>query len=327
MGLAPALYGALRESLRGPVAVEVVARLAAAGGARPVTAALAVHAGVPGAEAEARREVRRTTAANLDLLAGLERPLRSLERAGVRWAAVKGLDHLVRLYPGLEWRSMLDADLLVHPEDLARSREVLVEAGFMPASGTPAVQPGLCFSDGRVSVDLHRRITRRGGFDEDVAWLLRGTGSSAFEGCPVRMMAAPQALAAASLFLAKDGFFSAMVRAERVAELGLLADAAEPGGEHEAWAGLAACGAGRVARRARSLVEWVRGGARPAWTDPGFGGAAAGSGSPPALLRRLLRGARLQDSARDTAGWLRAQIGSFVLQRLSGRRLGAWRTG
>jgi hypothetical protein len=288
---------------------------------------LARHAGsvqtVSGAAA-AQQVLRGTVAGNLYLLAALTPAARGLEEAGLRWAAVKGLDHLARIYPGLEWRQMCDVDLLAHPDDVGAAQRVLEGVGFVPFVGTPAVQPGRCSTKAAASVDLHRCLVRRGGFVEDVDWLLEDTSVVDLEGCPVRLMAPARALAAHTLLLAKDGFFAEMVLAERVVELGLLAEAAGPDGEAEAWARLERWGAGRVAVRGRDLLAWLRGGERPDWADRGFGEPGAGVGAPPSMARRLLRGASLQGSPRVAARWMAAQVRSFLLQRLSGRRLGRW---
>jgi hypothetical protein len=174
------------------------------------------------------------------------------------------------------------------------------------------------------SIDLHRRLVRRGGFVEDLDWLLDETSLVHLQGCPVRLMAAPQTLAAHALLLAKDYFCSAMVRAERAVELGLLADAAGAAGEVEAWSRLEEWGAGRVARCARDVVAWLRGGPHPGWAEKSFGGPDAGFGKPPVMARRLVRGAWLQGSARNAARWTLAQTWSFVLQRISGRRWAEW---
>lgn len=323
---APALFRSARAAFAGG---EVSALPGALTGNRPraLLAALARRCG-PSADADveaARHHVLRAAVATNLMLVGSFQPVAGgFEKAGIRWAALKGLDHLARLYPGLEWREMTDVDLLVRREDVRAAEGELGALGFEPFVGTPAVQPGRCFTKGMASIDLHRRLVRRGGFVEDLDWLLSETRLVHFYGCPVRLMAAPQALAAHALLLGKDGFFASMVRAERIAELGLLADAAGTTGEAEAWVRLERWGAGRVAWCARDIVDWLREGRRPLWIEDDFGEQEAGFGKPPAMIRRLLRGAWLQGSALNAARWSLVQSRSFALQRFSGRRWGSW---
>jgi hypothetical protein len=294
---------------------------------RPLTCALARASSCTsqvGEEAALQDVLHSTAARNLLLLAALKPVVKKFEDSGIRWAALKGIDHLARLYPGLEWREMADVDLLVHREDVGAAQALLKELGFDPWAATPSVQPGRCYSDGVVSIDLHRRLVRRGGFVEDTGWLLENTRLGQLAECPVRLMEPPQALTTSALFLAKDGFLAKMVRAERVVELGLLAESAGLAGEGQAWARLAQWGAVRVARCARDLLTWLRGGARPSWLEKDFGGSTAGFGEPPSLTRRLIRGAWLQGSARQAAGWTLAQSWNFMVHRASGRRWASW---
>lgn len=59
------------------------------------------------------------TAQNLVTLGDFRPLAEDMETAGMRWAALKGLDHLARFYPGPQWRVMGDVDVLVHPDCLA----------------------------------------------------------------------------------------------------------------------------------------------------------------------------------------------------------------
>ena len=90
------------------------------------------RAGLVGAEALARLDAvrRRLRADNLLLLARADEALDRLAAAGVTPIALKGLDLLERVYPGVDLRTMDDVDLLVRREELGAALAALEAGGF-----------------------------------------------------------------------------------------------------------------------------------------------------------------------------------------------------
>ncbi len=272
----------------------------------------------------ARRVVRTVVTSNLAALGGFAETAQAFEQAGVRWVALKGLDHLARLYPGVEWRRMLDFDILVPSAEVTAAAKILEAHGFVAVMPrVPRTQPGFAMSKGRVSVDLHVAVHRRGAFAVNEEWLLADRSEVAVDRVPIRICAAPQAFAAAAMLIAKDGYFPAMVNPVRLVELALLEDLLGAGDHEVVTSVMRRWGASRVLTRSRALTGWVKGGLRPRWAE-------AGLGEPhvrvelPGLGRRFLRSVELQDTLAQKLTFGLREASVFLAQRATGRRLASW---
>lgn len=111
-----------------------------------------------------------TLARNLRARRALDSVCGPLAQSGVRWVLLKGAALLETVYPDAGLRPMLDVDLLVPDEDMARAAAVLEELGYEQAAPfrDPAMRqwlwqeqarwPPLVAPDDAVVVELHRRL-------------------------------------------------------------------------------------------------------------------------------------------------------------------------
>jgi len=252
------------------------------------------------------------------------------EEHRIRWAALKGLDHLARFYPGPEWRAMADVDVLVHPEDLGLALRLLAERGFAKsdAAVAPDLAPAVSVSNGSTFIDVHRRLVRGGCDRIPVDAFHSDTTLDNFEDVPVRLLQPGDALAASALLLAKDLFMARSTNPCRVVELALLAEIAGDGAVSHQRSRLRRWGVGRFFDRSLQLADWVRGRIqRPAWLEDGFGDPARYVGPEINRWRYMFKCAALQDSPAGAARFLSTNLagkiralkpGPPVLQRTSG---------
>lgn len=253
-------------------------------------------------------------ARNLMLLGDFRPVAESLEEHGVRWTALKGLDHLARFLPGPEWRAMADVDILVHSDDLEMALRLLGERGFTESRGlaVPILAPAVSVSNGGAFIDVHRRLVRGGCDRVPPDAFVSDTTLVSFEGVPVRLPQPGDALAASALLLAKDLFMARSTNPCRVVELALLAEIAGDGAIARQGDRLRAWGIGRFFDRSLELADWVRGrGARPVWLEDGFGDPARYVGPEINRWRYMFKCAALQDSPTNAA--------RFLLNNLAGK--------
>lgn len=287
---------------------------------------------VPRALVERGRPASIVVAARNAALLGAFKPVaESFEERSVRWAALKGLDHLARLFPGPEWRAMADVDILVHPHDMDLALGILAAHGFTETSlvGVPHLAPAVSVSNGGAFVDVHRRLVRGGGDRIPPGAFLDHTTLAIVENMPVRISRPGDALATSALLLAKDLFLAHTTNPCRAVELALLAELAGDEAIADLRAQLRRWGVGRLFDRTLALADWVRGRAgRPAWLDDGFGDPARYVGSGINKWRYMLTCAAMQDSpvsatrflATNLAGKLRAVLTGLPMRN---RRSGA----
>jgi hypothetical protein len=271
---------------------------------------------------ELRRRLADVAAANALRLRRLRPVLESFESRKLRWAALKGLDHLARLYPDLSWRPMGDVDVLVHPDDLAAARMSLEGEGFRLTSPRASwMDHALGYHDQSVRLDLHRSPCRRWTHRVAVADLLEATSESTVDGAPVRLFAPAAAFLAHALVLGRDRFSPSVVHGGRLVEIALLEERLPPGSLEQSAATMAGWRASKVFRRARELSAWVRGEAeKPVWWR------SEATVQLPGLLRwtEWRERARLQDGPREATRYLAAEVGTSLLRIVTLRRLGVW---
>lgn len=260
-------------------------------------------------------------ARNAALLETFRPVAESFEERGVRWAALKGLDHLARMFPGPEWRAMADVDVLVHPDDTDLSLEILSSHGFAGTSpaAVPRLAPAVAVSKGGAYVDVHRRLLRGGGDRIPAGAFLDHTALFSIEGMPVRLMGDGEAFAASALLLAKDLFLAHTTNPCRVVELALLAELAGDETIADLRARLCQWGARRLFDRSHALADWTRGRAgRPGWLDEGFGDPARFVGPEINRWRYMFGCAAMQDGPIRASRFLAANLAG-KLNRSIGR--------
>jgi hypothetical protein len=104
---------------------------------------------------------------NLFLAGALLKILDALRASGIRALAYKGPALAALLYGNITLREMSDLDILIEPGSISAARNLLIEQGYQPAFTLTRKQEEAClssdceseFSDGKVAVDLHWRIT------------------------------------------------------------------------------------------------------------------------------------------------------------------------
>lgn len=267
------------------------------------------------------REGLRVGGRNVRILEELRAISDALESERISWAALKGLDALVRFYPGLEWRMMADVDLLVAPRDLARAIAVLSHLGFGHAD---ASAPGrhaahaVSMTNGVLHVDLHRGLLHAGADAVRVEALLERTSLGEAGGVPVRTLSPGAAFATSALLLAKDLFLPATTSPCRVVELALLHEMA---GEDAVDAAHAAMRRWRVRRhfeRAVSVARWIaRDEPRPEWLDARFGDPVAFAGPTIGRTRFMLATAAMQDDLYRAGRFLAVNFADHLRRRVS----------
>lgn len=271
---------------------------------------------------------RHSVARNLVQLTEAATLFEVLNASGLRWVVIKGADALARIYPGPEWRRMLDLDLLVHPEDLDEFMALLLVEGMnLSHESTPATAPGIELVRGHLHLDVHRGLSH--GFPGDegrVSWLLEEWLEGELLEVPVRLMEPARAFAAAALLVAKDIYLPQLVRPLRLAELALTADHAGRDAEGNALNQLRQQGAERIAQRTHDLIGWLRGGSPPDWLDSGYGKPQAIADGLPSRPRRLFAAAGLVDDSWSRIGYIVRRSVLHALFAVSGGRLAAWKS-
>ena len=114
-----------------------------------------------------RRQSFQHNLGNLFLAGALLKILDAMRLAEVRALAYKGPALAVSLYGDITLREMSDLDILIEPASISAARKALVKLGYQPAFALTPKQEAArldsdCeseFSDGKVVVDLHWRIT------------------------------------------------------------------------------------------------------------------------------------------------------------------------
>lgn len=88
-----------------------------------------------------------------------------LESAGIDFAVLKGIATAHLDYPDPTWRQFGDADVLVHPQSLAATRELLERCGWRQGYALPRHHErfthAVTFVRAGVELDLHQRIGHR----------------------------------------------------------------------------------------------------------------------------------------------------------------------
>lgn len=135
-----------------------------------------------GVQAELAGDRLRAGAENVCRLSALRKVTDALAQEGVAVMALKGVALLDLAYPDVSLRPMVDIDLLVPPDDIARAEAVILDLGFISArpaaaDGTPGgprqskyAYPLLVRPDGRVCIDLHRHLLPGAAFDLAGFW-------------------------------------------------------------------------------------------------------------------------------------------------------------
>lgn len=245
----------------------------------------------------------------------------SFEARGVRWAALKGLDSCCRLFPGSEWRPMVDVDVLIHPSDANTAAEVLNDLGFS-IEGDSFVTSRLAMAVAAVRnrhfVDLHRYLIRTGGDAIPGGVFLDGATLSDIHGIPVRLLRLDLAFAANALLLAKDLFLAQTTNPSRLVELALLAemvgDCAIDAARRQMWA----WHTGRLFERTMAVVDWVRArSGRPLWLDDRFGDPAVYAGPVVGRWRYMFGCAALQDSPLRAGRFLAVNCANWIRKRIA----------
>jgi hypothetical protein len=255
---------------------------------------------------------------NAALLEAFRPVAESFEERGVRWAALKGLDHLARMFPGPEWRAMADVDVLVHPHDTDLALRLLSDHGFARMGPLEAARmvPAVSVSNGGAFVDVHRRLVRGGGDRIPPGAFLDHTTLADVDGVPVRLSRAGDALAASALLFAKDLFLAHTTNPCRAVELALLAELAGDETVVELRSQLRRWGVGRLFDRTLALSDWIRGRAgRPGWLDGGFGDPALYVGPDIGRWRYMLTCASLQDGPVSASRFLAANLAGAIMRR------------
>jgi hypothetical protein len=260
-------------------------------------------------------------ARNMALLDEFRPVAESFEERGVRWAALKGLDYLARLFPGPEWRAMADVDVHVHPHDVDLALAILSEHGFAQVSPVevPRLAPAIAVSKGRAYVDVHRRLLRGGGDRIPPGAFLDASRLVVIESTPVRLARVGDALASSALLLGKDLFLAHTTNPCRAVELALLAELAGDETIADLRARLRQWGARRLFDRTLALADWTRGRAgRPGWLDEGFGDPARFVGPEINRWRYMFGCAAMQDGPIRASRFLAANLAGKLTRR-SGR--------
>lgn len=130
----------------------------------------AAATGVPADVLAALRERRLTTGSrNLYLQSQQNRVLAALDGVGVPAMLLKGAALIEAVYPDISLRPMVDLDILVPDNDIARAHRAVAAAGYRseptPDLGAPSRRPehfydypALVSEDGVVVVELHRHV-------------------------------------------------------------------------------------------------------------------------------------------------------------------------
>lgn len=282
--------------------------------------------------------VQATAVMNLRALRRLGEIGEALTAAGVRWAVLKGADHLLRLYPGPEWRAMSDIDLLVEPQALTRAVELLAKRGLVPqASQTSVMHPAIPLTDGHLHLDLHRSPCRRGTHRVSTEELLESARPVASTVTPtvdetaaICALGESESLAVLALVLGRDTYWPEHLTPLRLAEVALLADRLDDVAIEGLEIRMRRWRAERVWHHCLDLCHWVRGGERPRWLDaqPSRHELPKSTLSWDAQKLRLAKSlalAKLQDQPLDAARYLTVEGSVSAVRALSGRRLGSWR--
>ncbi len=169
-----------------------------------------------GTAAFIRAAAAQSASATEVLASDLAVALTSLERAGVRALAVKGVSLAVQAYDDLTARGAGDLDLLVAPADLARAHQALTSAGWVHDESYPApgdswgwrhlVRTGheVSLHGSRSSVDLHWHLAPARSSFPSFERLWERSVELGVAGRPVPTLAPFDALAHSAGHAAKD---------------------------------------------------------------------------------------------------------------------------
>lgn len=258
-------------------------------------------------------------------LASARPAFEELDRCGLRWAALKGVDHLARFYPSIAWRSMADVDVLVGPADVVTARAALERAGFGPVvRETSTAQPAFCLSDGVIFLDLHRRLGRAAAHQFPVAPLLEATTDADIEGLHVPLLHVGPALVTHALLLAKDFFLARTTNPLRAVELAILGRLAADA-DISMWIDLARrTGAKTALERGLEVARWVEGDAQPTWLAADFGDPRVARDGELSHREFLLHTLRQQDGILAATRYLASELSVSARRLVTGRRAARW---
>lgn len=126
-------------------------------------------------------EYERIAVANTRRLDFLGLLFSHLDRLGIDALPLKGMDLLLRAYPGIGLRPMVDVDLLIEPQNLGHVLQVLKKMGLKQKNQRDVnfAEDSVDFfsKDGRVCLDLSWSLNEMDGFDD--IWSRRVVRSTA----------------------------------------------------------------------------------------------------------------------------------------------------
>ncbi len=227
------------------------------------------------------------------LLAAVEALAPGISERRVDWAALGGLDLLLRLELAPGWRGLPRAEALAAPFEVGRARLVTAARGLGGGAGT------------RARLDFVTRLAPRGWsslpfgpFLEDAAPL---------EGSGIPLMTPGAAWAAHLVRIGRGLFEPGSAGALELAEAALRGLLVDPDERVDWDERLPRWRARRLWRRARAVEAWLLGGARPEdlapnLGDPGARGVTTG-------VRRLRAGLKLQDGPVAALRYLALTLG------------------
>lgn len=183
---------------------------------------------------------------------------------------------------------------------------------------------GNAYTNGRIVVDLHRRLHRPGTSRTSTDELLNSTSVVDCSGSPTRLMAPGDAFMSLVLVMARDLFSVPNVNALRVVEMTLVAGYAGDECLDDCREQMVEWRAVRIFDRARELVDWARGGDRPEWADPALGDYSMDLPLTHSRWGTYARRSRLVDGPSEAIRYLAQELGTMGWRALTWRRGGRW---
>jgi hypothetical protein len=293
-------------------------------------ALLGIEASIPGSIPESlikKDPILRISigARNIKLLHAFAPLASEYEKRQIRWAALKGVDHLARFYPSLAWRKMDDIDILVHPDDLYLAISILRDAGAkLLYPNISIVCHALPFTYNGIHLDLHKRLNNLGTGCISTESLLEGAYETLLlNSVPIRLMPLSNSFVAHSLLLAKDHFLAKTTKSIRIVELALLNEFVEYEALQSWQEPIRQAGALKAFSKSRELVRWIQEGLKPIWIDPDLGTPESFKGPQISQSKALIENFKLQDNIWRSLRFLLLNLGISAIRGITFKRYGS----